>query len=189
MCGRYTLYDISKAEFPIPKNMVGVNYNVAPSTLVPVVINNLKVQLVRWTLRVSWATNLNVINARSETLETNKIFQNTNRCIFIANGFFEWLRNGKEKKPYYHTFANQLMYFGGVFNDYGACIVTRKSYSLNVVVHQRQPVILRYNEFSNWLSSQHDYTCEHSKHMQVYPVSTKVNSTKNNSVENIFKVA
>ena len=188
MCGRYTLYDISKAEFSIPKNMVGLNYNIAPSTLVPVVVNDHKVKLVRWTLRVPWAEELRIINARSETLNTNKIFQTTKRCIFIANGFFEWVRSGEEKKPYYHTFTNRLMYFGGIFNDYGACIVTRKSYPLKVAVHKRQPVILRYDDFPDWLSSQHDYECEHSIHMQVYPVSTRVNSTKNNSSENICKV-
>ena len=188
MCGRYTLYDTSKAEFSIPKNMIGVNYNIAPSSLVPVVVDDLKVKLIQWTLKVPWAEKLRIINARSETLETNKIFQNTKRCIFIANGFFEWIRNGKEKKPYYHTFANHQMYFGGIFNNYGACIVTRESYSLKLAVHKRQPVILRYEEFPDWLSSQHDYECEHSIHMDVYPVSTMVNSTKNNSIENISKV-
>ena len=89
MCGRYALYDTSKSEFKIAHNLVGQNYNITPSASVPVVINNDEVKLVSWTFKVPWADKLNIINARSETLETKKIFQNAKRCIFIANGHFE----------------------------------------------------------------------------------------------------
>ena len=188
MCGRYTLFDTSRAEFPIPQNMVGKNYNIAPSTEVPVVIDGNNIKLVRWTFRVSWAEKLFIINARSETLGEKKIFKRAKRCVFLANGYFEWLRVGGEKKPFYHTFTDQMMYFGGVYNDYGACIVTRKSYPLKVEVHKRQPVILRYEDFSDWLSSKHDYSCEHSRDMQVYAVSNHVNSAKNNSHKNISEI-
>ena len=88
MCGRYALYDISKAEFYIPQNMVGLNYNISPGTSVPVVTESYDVNLSYWTLSVAWAEKLRIINARSETLEIKKIFQNTKRCIFIANGYF-----------------------------------------------------------------------------------------------------
>ena len=40
MCGRYALYDTSKTEFKIPHNLVGKNYNVTPSMMVPVVVEN-----------------------------------------------------------------------------------------------------------------------------------------------------
>ena len=145
-------------------------------------------KLVKWTFKVPWAEKLNIMNARSETLETKRVFQNAQRCIFIANGYFEWCGHDKVKVPYYHTFKNQMMYFGGICNGEGACIVTRKSYPLKVKVHHRQPVVLKYHEFSSWFALEHDYTCEHSRHMDVYEVSPKVNYPKNNSPSNIEKV-
>ena len=188
MCGRYALYDTSKSEFKIAHNLVGQNYNVTPSASVPVVINNGEVKLVSWTFKVPWADKLNIINARSETLETKKVFQNAKRCIFIANGYFEWLRKDKVKIPFYHTFKDQMMYFGGIFSDQGACIVTRQSYPMKVEVHHRQPVILQYNDFERWFASEHDYTCEHSQDMDIFKVTSKVNSPRNNAPDNIERI-
>ena len=62
MCVRYTLYDTSSAEFKISENMVGKNYNIAPASIVPVVITNDIVKLVRWTFKVPWASNLNILS-------------------------------------------------------------------------------------------------------------------------------
>ena len=188
MCGRYALYDTSKSEFKIPHNLVGKNYNVTPSAMVLVVVENNECKLMPWTFKAPWAEKLNIINARSETLDSKIIFKNSKRCIFIANGYFEWLRQDKAKIPYYHTFKDQMMYFGGIFNDRGACIVTRKSYLMDVNVHHRQPVILRYDDFTRWLASEHDYNCEYSRNMEIFKVSSHVNSPKNNALENIKRV-
>ena len=188
MCGRYALYDTTKSEFQIAHNLVGQNYNIAPSAKVPVVVDNNDVKLVTWTFKVPWADKLKIINARSESLKTKKIFNKANRCIFIANGYFEWLRKDKVKIPYYHSLKDQMMYFGGIFNKEGACIVTRQSYPMEFEVHHRQPVILRYDDFESWFAFQHDYTCQHTQDMDVFKVSNKVNSTKNNSPENIKRI-
>ena len=188
MCGRYALYDISKLDFKIGNNIMAVSYNIAPSSIVPVVTENSEITLIKWTLRIPWSEKLRIVNARSETLETNLTFRNTKRCIFIANGYFEWLKRGGRKIPYYYTFDDRMMYFGGLFNDYGACIVTRQSYSTMAGGHHRQPVILRYQDFDSWFNSTHDYACEHSSDMDIFEVSIKVNSPKNNYPENITRV-
>ena len=188
MCGRYALYDTSKLEFKIAHNLVGQNYNITPSAAVPIVVENDEVKLVNWTFKVSWADKLNITNARSETLETKKVFQNARRCIFITNRYFEWLRKDKVKTPYYHTFPNQMIYFGGIFNDQGACIVTRQSYPMKVKVHHRQPVILRYSDFESWFALEHDYTCEHSQDMDIFEVRRKINSPKNKAPDNIDRI-
>ena len=137
MCGRYALYDTAKSDLEIGHNLVGKNYNIAPLAMVPVIKDNNNIELVRWAFKVAWDTKLNIINARSETLASKLAFQNTKRCIFIANGYFEWLSRDKSKIPYYHTFNDKLMYFGGILNDQGACIVTRESYPLKVKVHRQ----------------------------------------------------
>ena len=188
MCGRYTLYDTSKSDFKIDQNLFGKNYNITPSTRIPVLVENNEVKLVSWTFKVPWVEKLNIINARSETLETKRIFKKAKRCVFMANGYFEWLRQDKSKTPYYHTFKNRMMYLGGLLNDHGACIVTRQSYSMEVEVHHRQPLILKYDEFPRWFASEHDYTCEHSRNMIIYQVSNRVNSPNNNSPDNIERL-
>ena len=121
----------------------------------------------------------------NNNLETKKIFRGAKRCIFLANGYYEWLRRDKVRIPYYHTFKDRMMYFGGIFNETGGCIVTRQSYPMKVEVHHRQPVILRYTEFTSWFASDHDFSCEHSRDMTIYEVSRDVNSSKNNSAGNI----
>ena len=188
MCGRYAVYDISKLDFDISHNMINKNYNIVPTTIVPVVFENNEVRMIKWNYKVAWADKLNIINARSETLMLKKVFENAKRCIFIANGYFEWLRQDNIKIPYYHTFRNRMMYFGGICNEQGACIVTRQSYPRKVEVHQRQPVILSYNDFPRWFALDHDYTCEHSIKMEIFEVSAKVNSPKNNAPENIKRI-
>lgn len=188
MCGRYALYDTSKLDFKIAHNFVGQNYNITPSAIVPIFVDNNEVKLVSWTFKVPWNDKLNIINARSETLETKKVFQNAKRCVFIANGYFEWSRKEKVKIPYYHTLKDQIMYFGGIFNDHGACIVTRQSYPMKVEVHHRQPVILRYNDFERWFAFKHDFTCEHTQDMDIFQVTRKVNSPKNNTPDNIERI-
>ena len=188
MCGRYALYDTSKLDFEVAHNLIGISYNIAPSMKVPVIVENNEVSLVNWTYKVPWAKNLDIINARSETLEKKPVFRNAKRCIFIANGYYEWLQTAEGKVPYYHTFRTRMMYFGGIFNDYGACIVTRQSQSMKVDVHHRQPVILNYQEFSNWFDLKHNLTCEQNRDLDIYRVSNKVNSPKNNSPDNVAQI-
>ena len=79
MCGRYALYDTSKSEFKIPHNLVGKNYNVTPSVMVPVVVENNEFKLMPWMFKVPWAEKLNIINARSETLDSKIVFKNEAR--------------------------------------------------------------------------------------------------------------
>ena len=81
-----------------------------------------------------------------------------------------------------------MMYFGVVFNDQGACIVTRQSYQMKVDVHHRQPVLLRYDDFASWFALKHDYTCEFTQDMEIFEVTSKVNSPKNNALDNIEQI-
>ena len=188
MCGRFALYDTKRSKIRISHNMFGKNYNIAPSSIVPIIVNYNEIRLISWSFKVPWADNLKIINARSETLDKKKIFLNAKRCIFIANGYFEWLKKDRLKIPYYHTFKNKMMYFAGIYNNEGACIITRKSYHMKFKVHNRQPVILQYKDFANWFDSEHNYNCEHSQDMDIFEVTCEVNSTKNNTPNNVKRI-
>ena len=185
MCGRFVLYDNSKFNFEY--NFIP-NYNVCPGSKVFILKNDRKIIKVKWSITPPWTDKIEIINARSETLESKITFKNAERCIFIANGYFEWKSDKSKKIPYYHTFKNGIMFFGGVFDSTGACIVTRQSYPKISKIHHRQPVILKETDFSCWFEKNHDFSCDFSDKMIIYPVSRKVNSPYNNSVENIIRI-
>ena len=185
MCGRFVFFDNFQLNFEdefIP------NYNVYPGSKVFIIRNDRKIIKVKWSLIPKWADKIEIINARSETLENKVSFKKTERCIFIANGYFEWKRDHSKKVPYYHTFKNDMMFFGGIFDSTGACIVTRQSYPKISKIHHRQPVILKKSDFISWFKKNHDFTCNFSEKMIIYPVSSNVNSPFNNSINNIIRV-
>ncbi|MAI84595.1 MAG: DUF159 family protein [Rickettsiales bacterium] len=187
MCGRYALFDLSKSKIKKKINIIP-NYNIVPGSNVLLINNKNELFYLPWSLRFSWSKSFNVINARSETLHQKKIFKNTKRCIFVANGYYEWKKGHNKKTPYYHTFFNKNIYFAGLFNDYGACIVTRMSYSNTMRIHKRQPVLLKYNEFPNWFLGTHNFECKSTKKLKIIEVSTQVNFPSNNKPDNIIGV-
>ena len=148
----------------------------------------MKIEYAYWSLKPSWSDKINIINARSETLDAKDIFKNAERCIFIANGYYEWKKISSKKVPYYHTNSNKIMYFGGIIKENRACIVTRNSYSTIKNIHHRQPVILEKNTFEMWFSKRHNYECKKSSEIEIYKVSNSVNNPANNFYENIKKL-
>src|SRR5437762_14141205 len=59
-----------------------------------------------WTKRnPDYASMLRTINCRDDSLYENTgmwtTMKNKKRCIVLAQGFFEWLKKGKERVPYY----------------------------------------------------------------------------------------
>lgn len=185
MCGRFTLYDLSKSKLKIKKKIIP-NYNIVPKSNVLVIDINNKITEVRWGLSVNWSNKTNIINARAETLNEKKIFSKTERCIFIANGYYEWKRESV-KTPYYHTFKNNMLYFAGIKNDYEAAIITRQSYCNTIIIHKRQPVILEYKDFDKWFLKNHNFECLSTKNLSIFKVSEKVNNPRNNTIENILQ--
>jgi putative SOS response-associated peptidase YedK len=110
MCGRYaiTLPPETYREFYGYSEQPNFppRYNMAPTQPVPIVLEDRgerHFMLVRWGFLPSWVKDPKdfplVINARGETLETKPTFRNAlkrRRCIFLADGFYEWRREGKE---------------------------------------------------------------------------------------------
>src|ERR1700682_2898959 len=109
MCGRSThklswdeivrLYNLTLQHFP--KSNLEPNYNVAPTTTIPIVIEQDGARglvSARWGLIPSWwkkplkelpAT----FNARAETGATKPMFRSAyakRRCIIPSSGFYEW---------------------------------------------------------------------------------------------------
>src|SRR5699024_10442018 len=99
------------------------NYNVAPTTDIPVVVEHYQqpqdttslwernLYLARWGLVPFWAKDLafgqQAFNARSETVVTKPTFRaavRSRRAAIPVDGYYEWLapqRKGQPKQPYY----------------------------------------------------------------------------------------
>src|SRR4051794_41525894 len=110
MCGRYTLVNADHQQLAqrfgamMPSSGGLERYNVAPTEEAVAVVNGKagerEAHLLRWGLVPSYAKDLKgppMFNARSETIATKAPFKSLvgkprNRCLIVADGFYEWLR-------------------------------------------------------------------------------------------------
>lgn len=83
-------------------------YNIAPGQQAPVIVNDgrIAVRLMQWGLVPSWAKDPAIgnrmINARAETFTEKPSFKRLvgkKRCLVLADGFYEWRKEGKRKVP------------------------------------------------------------------------------------------
>ena len=183
MCGRFVL--LSKNKIKSKYNIkIKPNYNISPGSYVLVIDNRLKLIKVKWGFTPYWSKDLRIINARIETLFQKPTFKRSIRCVFLADGYFEWKREGSIKQPYYHYLNNSLLYFAGIFNlTSGCCIITVNSQEHISHIHHRQPFLLLDEQISDWLSGEPFIKDRCSSSIIIDKVSSFVNTPKNNSPE------
>jgi putative SOS response-associated peptidase YedK len=215
MCGRYTLtldpaelQDLFDLAEPVPAGLAP-RYNIAPSQPVPVVASGSqrKLELFRWGLIPSWAKDPQIgnqlINARAETVAEKPSFRaalKKRRCLILADGFYEWKREGQRKTPMYfqiergHPFA-----FAGLWESWtgpdslpvrSCTIITTSANALVAPIHNRMPVILPPAACGDWLAEGELPPAQiqallqpYSAPMQVFAVSALVNSPAHDSPE------
>jgi putative SOS response-associated peptidase YedK len=220
MCGRFVLDssipDIAN-EFNIDQTYLEYepSYNIAPTHYIVVVKKNgIKVLTkCKWGFLPSWAKDLAVgnkmINARAETVAVKPAFRKAfknQRCLIVADGFYEWMKKGKVKTPVYIRLKSRKSFgFAGLYNmwtlpegnDICTCtIITTEANELLAPIHNRMPVIMQKNEYGLWLDPNFHDTQKllsllkpyNSQQMELYTVSTKVNSPAYNSKDNIKPV-
>ncbi len=186
MCGRYVISSTKKIKETYNVSL-NENFNVTPKNEVLVLDKDLIPTIIKWKYSPSWAKKpFDLINARSETIEDKPSFKNSLRCIFVADGYYEWKKESKKTTPYYHYFEKSLIYFAGIYNNTsGCCIVTKPSDDSISHIHHRQPVILKENDFIKWINFTYNYDSEYDKNLKSHAVSIEVNSPLNNSKKNI----
>jgi putative SOS response-associated peptidase YedK len=180
MCGRYTLTsqeglveDLEAALDPeAPKNQWWKpRFNIAPTQAAPVVTlreGHRVIEMMRWGLVPFWASKPGskpplMINARVESIESNRIFRDAlerKRCLVPADGFFEWLQQGKHKQPIWlHPQPHRFIAFAGLWaraktatgETHSFTIVTGPPNELAKAFHDRMPIVLDRNAWSEWL--------------------------------------
>jgi putative SOS response-associated peptidase YedK len=191
-------------------------YNIAPTQNVAVVRQDGKsrqLSLIRWGLVPAWSKDPKagppIINARSETIATKPSFRTAfkrRRCLIPADGFYEWQKkaDSKTKIPHYIRMAKDRAFaFAGLWetwhgNDGSALdsctIVTTDANDLMRPLHDRMPVILPEENFAQWLDPKNENAPEleallrpyASNEMTAFPISTMVNSPRNERPECIL---
>ena len=178
MCGRYTLTN-SKVVKDLSGVLVTSSFNIAPSQAVLVYNGSWKKSI--WSYSPSWSrTPMRIINARAETLQKKPSFRDAKRCLFLADGWFEWKLNNKKKIPYYHNLKGNVFYMGGIYNETGCAIVTTVADKKINYIHIRQPLIIDYQHIERWLDGANYEDLGSSNEITCFPVSTYVNSPFNN---------
>ncbi|GAC1645227.1 MAG: SOS response-associated peptidase [Acidobacteriaceae bacterium] len=184
MCGRYYRRSdkqrIAEAfhlghlfdDFVLPED-----YNVAPSTIQPVIRHNRdtgdrELILMRWGLLPFFAKSpaqfkgFSTINAKAETLTTNATWRGPfqrRRCLVPADGFYEWKPlTPKAKQPYAFELRTRApLAFAGLWDAWkeptGAwlqsfAIITTDANALTAPIHNRMPVILKPGDYDRWLT-------------------------------------
>ena len=165
-----------KAKFETDEYKVQPRYNgfTFPKTPVITTENSNIIQLYSWGLMPSWSKDqkfrVNTLNAKIETLTEKPSFKSyvKNRCLILANGFYEWKwldPKGKTKQQYEITLQdNSPFAFAGIYstwidnatgeilNTYS--IVTTEANEVMAEIHntkKRMPVILTPHNEQLWL--------------------------------------
>lgn len=177
MCGRYAVTlapEVYKAFYGYPDQPnFPPRHNIAPTQPVAVVVAGEpggppRFRLMRWGFLPGWVKDPRdfplLINARGESVADKPAFRaaaRRRRCVFLADAFYEWRREGREKTP----FAVRMrdggpMPVAGLWETWSdpqggeldtAAIVTTDANGLVAAIHDRMPVILDRRDVAAWL--------------------------------------
>lgn len=210
MCGRFTLRhstDEVRDRFGVQETLFELRprYNIAPSQQVAVVLQDFDHRRLltsfKWGLVPAWAKDPSVgnrmINARAETLTEKPSFREAlieRRCIVPADGFYEWIGEGKSRSPVYIQRVDGALFgMAGLWDEWispqglrlkTVAIITVSPNDFIAPLHHRMAAILSPEDERLWLNPEERSPERLLKVLKPYPetlesyrVSTLVNST------------
>lgn len=175
MCGRYLFTTMPEAVRKLFGYKEQPNfpprYNIAPTQPIAVVTarhGERHFVLMRWGLIPSWVKDPSkfplLFNARSEEAAGKPAFRSAmkyRRCLIPANGFYEWKREGKAKRPFLiRPRDGSPIAFAGLHETWlgadgsevdTAAILTTAPNRLLAPIHDRMPVVIPEDAFAAWL--------------------------------------
>jgi len=200
-------------QVPLPQQgffFNGFDHPNLPILFVPQNENDFCVDTSQWGLIPSWVQDQsrvrelqnNALNARSETAFEKPMFREaweSNPCIVLASGFFEWQHVDHQKIPHYIYPSNgSMMYMAGIYNHWlnsntqklesTFSILTTHANPIMEEIHntkKRMPVILNEDEAFFWLKSdaiERQKMCKpcSNNDLKSHIVSQKLNYARNN---------
>lgn len=223
MCGRVTIQTPALAiarEFALTGIRTAIErprYNLAPTQLMPVVINDGERMLdaYRWGLIPSWAKEAAIgnklINARGETVAEKPSFRSAlkrRRCLALVDGWYEWKQSTKPKTPYlFRRKDGRPMAFAGLWEEWTApdtgevlrtcTLITTGPNQLMAPIHDRMPVILSPEAQALWLRPEPQEASalqpllvpNEDEPLEAWEVGRVVNSPMNDVVACVERVA
>ena len=185
MCGRYTLTASNKPDLEALDFRVADRYNITPQSDVLVETQLDGFTMKAWSLSPPWAaTPMNLFNARLETLDEKPSFKGSLRCVFMADGWYEWQRSAGDKRPWYHHREGELMRFAGVYHPASGCAIVTTAAQPDIEhIHHRQPVLLTAQTAAGWLASAAAGECLTDYPVAFHQVSSTVNNDRTGSPE------
>jgi putative SOS response-associated peptidase YedK len=216
MCGRFAFYSPSEATaalFGVSASItVEPRFNIAPSQYIAGVRETddtgRELAMFRWGLVPFWAKDPAIgnrmINARAETVSEKPSFRAAyrhRRCLILADGFYEWKKEGAGKVPYFISLANgEPFAFAGLWETWqsketeeiiqSATLITTAANEFISGVHHRMPVILRPDTADRWLAGDDELIAdvtENSPTFQAWPVDKRVNNARNEGKDLIIR--
>ena len=181
-------------------------YNLAPTDPVHVLFADpqLEVAQMRWGLTPRNPKQRGVlINARAETVWDKPSFRESmrsRRAVLPVNGFYEWLRNGTDKTPFYITGEDNVLPLAGLFavgaeGEMHCCVLTTAANDEMRPIHDRMPVCLPPAAVREWLTSEDRDGLDalvanaQRQRLNLVQVSKFVNNSRNDGPECIVPVA
>jgi putative SOS response-associated peptidase YedK len=186
------------------------SFNIAPTQTSPILIgdgNSRIVRSMKWGLIPSWSKDESIgskmINARSETIQEKPSFQNLinqNRCVVITDGYYEWNRRQDRSQPFYifHP-EKKLLPMAGLWTTWETTeneiinsytVITTAPQKEISHIHNRMPAILNPMAIDEWIHCEKTPSNQAMtnlvsmvKPLAFHPVSSFVNSPKNNTID------
>ena len=170
MCGRYYIeisdQDLSEIVKNVQTNLADsagkIDYKldgeIFPTDIVPVQTAD-GVKLMKWGFSSPYDKRP-IINARSETAESGKMFSRPmreSRCLIPASGYFEWQGERGKKTKYKFHLPDQPIFLAGCFRQEkdlpveSFVILTRDAVGDLLTIHHRMPVIIPRSLCGTWL--------------------------------------
>lgn len=199
MCGRFVLLtDLSVVVESFQIGEVAAEYrtggNISPGQQVSAVIREGKGNKLvefRWGLIPFWAKDPSIgnrmFNARAETLAEKPSFQNAfrkRRCLIPADGFYEWQKTGKIRKPLKFSLQSREPFgLAGLYETWispgrkpvhTCTIITTEPNELLRPIHDRMPVILPKELEGPWIDPGNVHFPELLAILQPYPAAEMV---------------
>ncbi|HEY0202759.1 MAG TPA: SOS response-associated peptidase [Acetobacteraceae bacterium] len=192
-------------------------WNMAPTQNGPVVRRHpstgaRSLDLLRWGLLPHWVRGdlkkvRQPINARAETVQTAPMFRDAfraRRCIVPIDGFYEWqvLADGAKQPHAVARADGSVMALAGVWEGWRGpegeavrsyAVITTTAVDALGHLHERMPVVLEPADWAAWLGEGDGDPAALLRPsvagFRVWPVSSRVNSVRNNGPELIEPVA
>jgi putative SOS response-associated peptidase YedK len=212
MCGRFAFYSPAEAAAALfgvsGAAEVEPRYNIAPTQDIAAIRDNTdgerELVMLRWGLVPFWAKDPSIgnrmINARAETVAEKPSYRNAykhRRCLVLADGFYEWQRQGDVKTPHFISLASgEPFALAGIWENWTdkdtgeslqtTSLITTEANDFMAPLHHRMPVILEARAATDWLEGSNellDDVAAITPPLRAWPVDKRVNNARNQGEE------